>query len=202
MADEISTGTTQVTASSNNQEKEPVVVSLCHEAAQKAQDAVASLSATVIVDIPAPVTNVGETSPTQMEEKEVKGTCIVFGTDEAVDDTKIEALPEACEVVVINDDDDKANQGESEALTDATDAGGSPNGRISDEQHDIDVGDVHDAPMIDAAAAEVIPTKAMQSDKEFPAPAGLENVEADDFMTLGGAPWFDIEALSVEGFVD
>lgn len=56
--------------------------------------------------------------------------------------------------------------------------------------------------MTDAVSAEVIPMICLPNGKKFPAPSVFSNIEADDFATLGGAPYFDVDALAVDGFVD
>lgn len=56
--------------------------------------------------------------------------------------------------------------------------------------------------VLSADAAAVDAKILLQSGKEYMAPALLHNVDVDDFLSLGGAPWFDIEALEVEGFID
>lgn len=33
-------------------------------------------------------------------------------------------------------------------------------------------------------------------------PLALTNVDLDDYLSLGGAPWFDIESVKVDDFVD
>lgn len=59
-----------------------------------------------------------------------------------------------------------------------------------------------DAPMVHTAAAEVSSTKALSFAKESSAPVAFDNLDAENFTILGGALCFDIEALTVDGFVD
>lgn len=61
-----------------------------------------------------PITDVGEKSPRQTEEKEVKGARIVVNTDDSAD-------APAREVVVINEEEDESYQGKSEVPTVASD---------------------------------------------------------------------------------
>lgn len=49
-------------------------------------------------DIPAPVTDVGETSPMQKGKTEFKDARIIFYTDDAVDVPRMKALPKAHEI--------------------------------------------------------------------------------------------------------
>lgn len=57
-------------------------------------------------------------------------------------------------------------------------------------------------PIIDASESDVIPTLALPSGKEYTPSASLSQVDSKYFLFLGRSPWFDIEALEVEGFVD
>lgn len=49
---------------------------------------------------------------------------------------------------------------------------------------------------------DILSTNRQSSGKKYLAPSAFTNVDADGFTTLGGYPWFDIEDLAVDGFVE
>lgn len=59
-----------------------------------------------------------------------------------------------------------------------------------------------DATMTNVANAEEVEMVVLQSEKQFASPTVLENGGAGNYMSIGGAPWFDMGALAVEGFLD
>lgn len=49
---------------------------------------------------------------------------------------------------------------------------------------------------------ETVPKLALPNGKEYVTPASVSGSEVDDFYPLRRLPWFDIESLSEDGFVD
>lgn len=47
-----------------------------------------------------------------------------------------------------------------------------------------------------------IPMISLLPGKKYPALSVFANIEAHDVTKLSSAPWFDVEALAVDGFVD
>lgn len=54
----------------------------------------------------------------------------------------------------------------------------------------------------DLVSEKVVPTIFFCSGKEYSAPSVFDSIKAHDITAINGAPWFDVEALEVDGFTD
>lgn len=183
---------------SGNHDGDALVAALCNEESRVANSVVASLSVAVTDDIPAPDFDAGEKSLKRENDKDKEVMYYAKDTPKGGEVPTEKARVEVREVAFVDDNDDDADQSSSDMPAVAS---WSPYDHDSGDQDDADVPITADGPIVDAIAVEAIPTKDIPSDKTFPAPAIFENVVDDNFTTLCGAPRFDIEALTKDGFV-
>lgn len=101
-------------------------------------------------DTSAFVSDVRETMPKQEVCKKGDGRRTTENTAGVESVLRIEVCTEARVIVIIKDDEDEADQNKTEEPTVAS---GSPNDLGSGGQHDSNVADATNAPMIDAAAS-------------------------------------------------
>lgn len=170
---------------------------LCREASSAAQSSVGLLTETVSVDIRKPSSESDEL-PSKVGPATIKGI-VENGPAGGDDELKLQAHTEAQEIIVAKVDDEQEATTDSEA---AMVAPGSPVGR--DGGVDVEGGEEAASyrTMVDESTSEVVSVKVLPTGKEFVAPSAFADVEADNFAVLGSAPWFEIDALAVEGFVD
>lgn len=103
-------------------------------------------------------------------------------------------------MIVVKDEDDKVDRNQNR--NNSSTVSGWPNKCGTEDKDDFNREIEEDDLMTDVLNTKVIPKISMPSGKEYSAPSVFTNIEADDFSTLISTPWFDAEALAVEGFVD
>lgn len=168
---------------------DPNVVALCRKASQTACDIVASLTDSFHKDAVDACLKTEGLVTVAMEAVTESG-------DEGETPKRIWRT-EAQGFIIINDDDR-----EVEYAPARVDAVWQYKDDVREETDEDELGAGLDASMIDSSTAVIVKTVCLPLDKDHPAPSTFVKVYSDDLATLGSAPWFEIEALVVDVFVD
>lgn len=99
-----------------------------------------------------------------------------------------------------NDGDAEEEDATWEWNADAAD--GSDDGNEDEAPAEAESVDDDDWDVADQMGVKVVTPLALESGKEFPGTAAYAGVDVEDFLTLGGTPWFYVKALEADRFVD